>query len=120
MWVCRVLPYDTAEGLARFGLRFAMSKSLLSVTTATIFFASTLTASVAQETTQPNVQPVAIMAGQSGGAGTSGGSTSGGATVEAPARLRHNLSSLCNRDRLPASSRPRSSPTRPSSAARPL
>lgn len=60
-----------------------MARPLLSTAVAGIFVGATLAPSFAQETTQPSVQPVPILAGQSGGAGTSGGVTSGSVPAEA-------------------------------------
>ena len=62
-----------------------MARPLLSTVVAAIFLGATLAPSFAQETTQPSVQPVPILSGQSGGAGTSGGITSAGVPAEAPA-----------------------------------
>jgi hypothetical protein len=62
-----------------------MSKALLSVVAAAALLSVAVRPSLAQEITQPAAQPVPVLAGQSGGAGTSGGSTSGGATARAPA-----------------------------------
>jgi hypothetical protein len=76
-----VVPSDGEKASIRGAV---MSKSLLSFITAAAFFVATLTPSLAQEITQPSVQPIPILAGQSGGAGTSGGSDSGGATAPAP------------------------------------
>jgi hypothetical protein len=75
-----VVPSDGEKASIRGAV---MSKSLLSFITAAAFFVATLTPSLAQEITQPSVQPIPILAGQSSGAGT-GGTDSGGATAPAP------------------------------------